>query len=187
MVEVEEEDDRLDLADGQDLWKRLFHTLREQGYITPLEAPPGPSTGDVCEYHSRALGHSLECCKEFREEIASLTERGLIRREEVRPEGSFLSNSQSDLDWYGKIDLKEEMDLDDLLNEEDFKGYRIEEMPDEDTWKDVDFSKLLQFPCLIVPRGFETPEFETFYDMETRSLTCGNTTKRWPCTQRMSS
>jgi hypothetical protein len=36
------------------------------------------------------------------------------------------------------------MDLDDLLDEEDFKGYRIEEeMPDEDTWREVDFSKLL--------------------------------------------
>ena len=54
MVEVEEEDDRFDLAGDQDSWKRLFHTLKEQGHITLLEAPPWPSTGDICEYHSRA-------------------------------------------------------------------------------------------------------------------------------------
>ena len=33
------------------------------------------------------------------------------------------------------------MDLDDLLDEEDSKGYYIEE--DTDEWRDVDFSKLL--------------------------------------------
>ena len=54
MVEVEEEDDRFDLAGDQDSWKRLFHTLKEQGHITLLEVPPWPSTGDICEYHSRA-------------------------------------------------------------------------------------------------------------------------------------
>jgi hypothetical protein len=30
--------------------------------------------------------------------------------------------------------------------------------------EDVDFTKLFQFPCLIVPPGFETPEFEIFYE-----------------------
>ena len=97
-----------------------------------------------------------------------MTERGLIRREEERPEGSRPSYYPSDLDWYGEIDLddilEEEMDLDDLLDEEDSKGYRIEE--DSDEWRDVDFSRLLQFPCLIVPRGFEIPEFEIFYEYE---------------------
>ena len=57
------------------------------------------------------------------------------------------------------------MDLDDLLDEEDSKGYCIEEETlDADTWKDVDFSRLLQFPCLMVPCGFETPKFEMFYE-----------------------
>ena len=54
------------------------------------------------------------------------------------------------------------MDLDDLLDEEESKGYRVEE--DADEWRDVDFSRLLQFPCLIVPRGFETLKFEIFYE-----------------------
>ena len=35
---------------------------------------------------------------------------------------------------------------------------------DSDEWRDVDFTKLFQFPCLIVPPGFETPEFEIFYE-----------------------
>uniref|UniRef100_A0A2N9FS67 Reverse transcriptase domain-containing protein n=1 Tax=Fagus sylvatica TaxID=28930 RepID=A0A2N9FS67_FAGSY len=130
------------------------------------EAPPGPSTGNTCKYHSGALGHALECCKEFRDEIASLTEKGLIRREEERTEGSRPLYDPLNLDWYEEIDLddilEEEMDLDDLLDEEDSKGYRIEE--DADEWRDVDFSRLLQFPCLIVPRRFETPKFEIFYE-----------------------
>ena len=55
MIEIEEMDGQLDLADNQASWKRLFHTLKEQGHITPLEAPLGPSTGDACEYHSGAM------------------------------------------------------------------------------------------------------------------------------------
>ena len=35
---------------------------------------------------------------------------------------------------------------------------------DTDEWRDVDFTKLFQFPCLIVPPGFETPKFEIFYE-----------------------
>jgi hypothetical protein len=35
---------------------------------------------------------------------------------------------------------------------------------DTDEWKDVDFTKLFQFTYLIVPPGFETPEFEIFYE-----------------------
>ena len=122
--------------------------------------------GNTCEYHSRALGHGLECCKEFRDEIANLTERGLIRREEERTEGSRPLYDPSNLDWYGEIDLddilEEEMDLNDLLDEEDSKGYRIEE--DANEWRDVDFFRLLQFSCLIVPCRFETLEFEIFYE-----------------------
>uniref|UniRef100_A0A2N9FW93 Reverse transcriptase domain-containing protein n=1 Tax=Fagus sylvatica TaxID=28930 RepID=A0A2N9FW93_FAGSY len=166
MVEIEEEDDRFNLIGDQASWKHLFHTLKEQGHITPLEAPPGPSTGDTCEYHSGARGHSLECCKEFKDEITSLTERGLIRKEETQPRGSYQPYDPSDLDWYAELDLdnilEEEMDLDDLLDEEDSKWYYIEK--DADEWRDVDFSRLLQFPCLIIPRGFETPEFEIFYE-----------------------
>jgi hypothetical protein len=165
MIEIEEVDDRFGLTSDQASWKHLFHTLKEQGHITPLEAPPRPSTGDICEYHSRARGHSLECCEEFKKEIASLMGKGLVRREEIPSRESCQPNDPSDLDWYADLDLdnilEEETDIDDLLDEEDARGYYLEE--DTDEWRDVDFSKLLQFPCLIVPRGFETPEFEIFY------------------------
>ena len=83
MIEIEKVDGRFDLADDQASWKHLFHTLKEQGHITPLEAPPGPLTRDVCEYHSGARGHSLECCEEFKKEIASLMEKGLLKKEEI--------------------------------------------------------------------------------------------------------
>uniref|UniRef100_A0A2N9HZ22 Uncharacterized protein n=1 Tax=Fagus sylvatica TaxID=28930 RepID=A0A2N9HZ22_FAGSY len=118
MVEIEEgNEERI-------LWRRLFYTLEKKRHITPLEAPPGPSTGDACEYHSGARGHSLECCEEFKKKITNLMENGL-------DEGA---------DW----------------------GYFMED--DTDEWRDVDFTKLFQFTYLIVPPGFETPEFEIFYE-----------------------
>uniref|UniRef100_A0A2N9HNG3 Reverse transcriptase domain-containing protein n=1 Tax=Fagus sylvatica TaxID=28930 RepID=A0A2N9HNG3_FAGSY len=71
MVEIEEgNEERI-------LWRRLFYTLEKKRHITPLEAPPGPSTGDACEYHSGARGHSLECCEEFKKKITNLMENGL--------------------------------------------------------------------------------------------------------------
>ena len=45
------------------------------------------------------------------------------------------SDNPSNLNWWEKIDLE------DLLDEEDSKGYRIEE--DADEWRDVNFSRLL--------------------------------------------
>uniref|UniRef100_A0A2N9GY56 Integrase catalytic domain-containing protein n=1 Tax=Fagus sylvatica TaxID=28930 RepID=A0A2N9GY56_FAGSY len=123
MVEIEEgNEERI-------LWRRLFYTLEKKRHITPLEAPPGPSTGDACEYHSGARGHSLECCEEFKKKITNLMENGL-----------------------------DEMDLDNLQDEGADWGYFMED--DTDEWKDVDFTKLFQFTYLIVPPGFETPEFE---------------------------
>ena len=71
-----------------------------------------------------------------------------------------------DLDWYAELNLdnivEDEMDLDGLLDEEDDRGYFMKD--DTDEWRNVDFSELLQFPCLIAPPGFETPEFEIFYE-----------------------
>jgi hypothetical protein len=166
MVEIEEEGDRFDLAGDHTLWRRLFHTLKEQGHITPLEAPPRPSTRDACEYHSGARGHSLECCEEFKKKIVSLMEKGLVGREEIPLGRNCQPYDPSDLDWYAKLNLddilEDEMDLDDLLDEGDARGYYMED--DTDEWRNVDFSELLQFPCLIAPRGFETPEFEIFYE-----------------------
>uniref|UniRef100_A0A2N9GTJ6 Reverse transcriptase/retrotransposon-derived protein RNase H-like domain-containing protein n=1 Tax=Fagus sylvatica TaxID=28930 RepID=A0A2N9GTJ6_FAGSY len=110
------------------------------------DAPPGPSTGDACEYHSGARGHSLECY------------------------------DPSEFDWYAEINLddivEDEMDLDNLQDEEADWGYFMED--DTDEWRDVDFTEFFQFPCLIVPPGFVTPEFEIFYedgDPELRNLT----------------
>jgi hypothetical protein len=71
MVEIEEG------GEERILWRHLFYTLKEQRHITPLEAPPGPSTGDACEYHSGARGHSLECCEEFKKEVTNLIGKGL--------------------------------------------------------------------------------------------------------------
>uniref|UniRef100_A0A2N9H3P4 Reverse transcriptase domain-containing protein n=1 Tax=Fagus sylvatica TaxID=28930 RepID=A0A2N9H3P4_FAGSY len=140
MVEIEEgNEERI-------AWRRLFYTLEKKRHITPLDAPPGPSTGDACEYHSGARGHSLECY------------------------------DPSEFDWYAEINLddivEDEMDLDNLQDEEADWGYFMED--DTDEWRDVDFTEFFQFPCLIVPPGFVTPEFEIFYedgDPELRNLT----------------
>uniref|UniRef100_A0A2N9I5E6 Uncharacterized protein n=1 Tax=Fagus sylvatica TaxID=28930 RepID=A0A2N9I5E6_FAGSY len=54
-------------------------------------------------------------------------------------------------------DQHEEIDLEDFLDEENLKGYRIdEETLDEDTWEDDDLPDLL--PHLMVPRGLDTLE-----------------------------
>uniref|UniRef100_A0A2N9GYX8 RNase H type-1 domain-containing protein n=1 Tax=Fagus sylvatica TaxID=28930 RepID=A0A2N9GYX8_FAGSY len=140
MVEIEEgNEERI-------LWRRLFYTLEKKRHITPLEAPPGPSTGDACEYHSGARGHSLECCEEFKKKITNLMENGLVGREEIPSERSHQPEDPSDFDWMKEADW----------------GYFMED--DTDEWKDVDFTKLFQFTYLIVPPGFETPEFEIFYE-----------------------
>jgi hypothetical protein len=92
-------------------------------------------------------------------------EKGLVK-EEIPLRESCRRYDPSELDWYADLDLdnilKEEMDLDDLLDEEDTRGCYLEE--DTNEWREVDFSKLLQFPCLIMPYGFETPEFKIFYE-----------------------
>jgi hypothetical protein len=160
MVEIEEgNEERI-------LWRRLFYTLEKKRHITPLEAPPGPSTGDACEYHSGARGHSLECCEEFKKKITNLMENGLVGREEIPSERSHQPEDPSDFDWYAELNLddivEDEMDLDNLQDEEADWGYFMED--DTDEWKDVDFTKLFQFTYLIMPPGFETPEFEIFYE-----------------------
>ena len=166
MVEIEEEGDQSDRASDRISWRRLFHTLERQRHITPLEAPPGPSTGDACEYHSGARGHGLENCEEFKKEVASLEERGLVKKEEIPSGGDCQSYDPSDLDWYAELNLddivEDEMDLNDLQGEGNDWGYFMED--DSDEWRNVDFTELFQFPCLIVPPGFETPEFEIFYE-----------------------
>ena len=156
MVEIEEEGDQSDRASDRISWRRLFHTLERQRHITPLEAPPGPSTGDACEYHSGARGHGLENCEEFKKEVASLEERGLVKKEEIPSGGDCQSYDPSDLDWYAELNLddivEDEMDLNDLQGEGNDWGYFMED--DSDEWRNVDFTELFQFPCLIVPPGF---------------------------------
>jgi hypothetical protein len=160
MVEIEER------GEERIAWRRLFYTLEKQRHITPLEAPPGPSTGDACEYHSGARGHSLECYEEFKKKVTDLREKRLVGREEIPSEGSHQPNDPSDFDWYAELNLddivEDEMDLDNLQDEGADWGYFMED--DTDEWRDVDFTKLFQFPCLIVPPGFETPGFEIFYE-----------------------
>uniref|UniRef100_A0A2N9H5A0 Retrotransposon gag domain-containing protein n=1 Tax=Fagus sylvatica TaxID=28930 RepID=A0A2N9H5A0_FAGSY len=130
MVEVEEGNEE-SIA-----WRRLFYTLEKQKHITPLDAPPGPSTGD-------SLG-----------------------REEIPSKGSRQPDDPSDFDWYAEINLdnivEDEMDLDNLQDEEADWGYFMED--DTDEWRDVDLTEFFQFPYLIVPPGFVTPEFEIFYE-----------------------
>jgi hypothetical protein len=160
MVEIEER------GEERIAWRRLFYTLEKQRHITPLDAPPGPSIGDACEYHSGVRGHSLECCEEFKKKVTDLMEKGLVGREEIPSEGSHQPDDPSDFDWYAELNLddivEDEMDLDNLQDEGDDWGYFMED--DTNEWRDVDFTKLFQFPCLIVPPGFETPEFEIFYE-----------------------
>jgi hypothetical protein len=160
MVEVEEGNEE-SIA-----WRRLFYTLEKQKHITPLDAPPGPSTGDSCEYHSGARGHSLDCCEEFKKKVTDLMENGIVGREEIPSKESRQPDDPSEFDWYAEINLddivEDEMDLDNLQDEEADWGYFMED--DTDEWRDVDLTEFFQFPYLIMPPGFVTPEFEIFYE-----------------------
>uniref|UniRef100_A0A2N9FKF0 Retrotransposon gag domain-containing protein n=1 Tax=Fagus sylvatica TaxID=28930 RepID=A0A2N9FKF0_FAGSY len=122
MVEIEEGRMRRERI----AWRRLFYTLEKQRHITPLDAPPGPSTGDACEYHSGARGH--------------------------RPRMLSIWMTSWKMRWISITYKDEGADW----------GYFMED--DTDEWRDVDFTKFFQFPCLIVPPGFVTPEFEIFYE-----------------------
>uniref|UniRef100_A0A2N9HAY6 Uncharacterized protein n=1 Tax=Fagus sylvatica TaxID=28930 RepID=A0A2N9HAY6_FAGSY len=142
MVEIEEgNEERI-------AWRRLFYTLEKKRHITPLDAPPGPSTGDACEYHSGARGHSLECCEEFKKKITNLMENGLVGREEIPSERSRQPDDPSEFDWYAEINLddivEDEMDLDNLQDEEADWGYFMED--DTDEWRDVDSHRILPIP-----------------------------------------
>jgi hypothetical protein len=83
--------------------------------------------------------------------------RGLNERETRMAALEDESDNPSNLNWCEKIDLE------DLLDKEDSKGYRIEEETlDANTYWEIDFSDLFCFPHLIIPRGFKVPEFEKF-------------------------
>uniref|UniRef100_A0A2N9HJZ6 Uncharacterized protein n=1 Tax=Fagus sylvatica TaxID=28930 RepID=A0A2N9HJZ6_FAGSY len=124
MVEVEEGNEE-SIA-----WRRLFYTLEKQKHITPLDAPPGPSTGDSCEYHSGARGHSLDCCEEFKKKVTDLMENGIVGREEIPSKGSRQPDDPSEFDWDEEADW----------------GYFMED--DTDEWRDVDSHRILPIPVL---------------------------------------
>uniref|UniRef100_A0A2N9F574 G-patch domain-containing protein n=1 Tax=Fagus sylvatica TaxID=28930 RepID=A0A2N9F574_FAGSY len=64
-----------------------------------------------------------------------------------------------------RSDQYEEVDLENLLDEEDLKGYCIEEGTfDEDLGEEADLPNLL--PHLMISRGLETLEFEVFREHE---------------------
>ena len=110
MVEIKER------GEERITWRRLFYTLEKQRHITPLDAPPGPSIGNACEYHSGARGHSLEYCEEFKKKVIDLMEKGLVGREEIPSEGSHQPDDPSDFDWYA------ELNLDDIVEDERSKS-----------------------------------------------------------------
>ena len=75
-----EEDDRVNLNTIQVPWRKFFYALKAQGYLGLVEAHNEELSENGCEYHSNAQGHSLEDCEEFKKEVASLADRGIIRK-----------------------------------------------------------------------------------------------------------
>uniref|UniRef100_A0A2N9GVN1 Retrotransposon gag domain-containing protein n=1 Tax=Fagus sylvatica TaxID=28930 RepID=A0A2N9GVN1_FAGSY len=118
-------------------WRRLFYTLEKQETHHPVRRT--------------ARGHQQGTA---------------LGREEIPSKGSRQPDDPSEFDWYAEINLddivEDEMDLDNLQDEEADWGYFMED--DTDEWRDVDLTEFFQFPYLIVPPGFVTPEFEIFYE-----------------------
>uniref|UniRef100_A0A2N9EG40 Reverse transcriptase domain-containing protein n=1 Tax=Fagus sylvatica TaxID=28930 RepID=A0A2N9EG40_FAGSY len=89
-----------------------------------------------------------------------------LGREEIPSERSHQPDDPSDFDWYAELNLddivEDEMDLDNLQDEGADWGYFMED--DTDEWRDVISPNYSNSHALIVPPGFETPEFEIFYE-----------------------
>uniref|UniRef100_A0A2N9GT02 Retrotransposon gag domain-containing protein n=1 Tax=Fagus sylvatica TaxID=28930 RepID=A0A2N9GT02_FAGSY len=141
--------------------------------ITTNPLPKHPEGGvnmvEVEEGNEESIAwrrHSLDCCEEFKKKVTDLMENGIVGREEIPSKGSRQPDDPSEFDWYAEINLddivEDEMDLDNLQDEEADWGYFMED--DTDEWRDVDLTEFFQFPYLIVPPGFVTPEFEIFYE-----------------------
>uniref|UniRef100_A0A2N9FER3 RNase H type-1 domain-containing protein n=1 Tax=Fagus sylvatica TaxID=28930 RepID=A0A2N9FER3_FAGSY len=134
MVEIEEGNEE-SIA-----WRRLFYTLEKKKTHHPVRSTTGAiNRGRITGWWGEKKYHR---------------------------KGSRQPDDPSDFDWYAEINLddivEDEMDLDNLQDEEADWGYFMED--DTDEWRDVDFTEFFQFPCLIVPPGFVTPEFEIFYE-----------------------
>uniref|UniRef100_A0A2N9HXE1 Uncharacterized protein n=1 Tax=Fagus sylvatica TaxID=28930 RepID=A0A2N9HXE1_FAGSY len=102
--------DEIDLTTMSISWRPLFHALREQGYLTLMEALEGPLEGDVCEYHSGAQGHSLECYEEFKKEVNSLVARGLIRKRGEQPKEDCMMINKLRFSPHEKMNFQARMD-----------------------------------------------------------------------------
>uniref|UniRef100_A0A2N9HJI6 Retrotransposon gag domain-containing protein n=1 Tax=Fagus sylvatica TaxID=28930 RepID=A0A2N9HJI6_FAGSY len=178
----------------------LYPILIEKNLISPIVLRPynGPQRRDfdqnlTCDFHFGEVGHSVNKFQQLRHRVQDLIDHGILKGS-----GRLVGSSQwpsiveapiSHLEGArthhpirsttGAINrgyniVEDEMDLNDLLDEEEPRGYYMED--DTDEWRSVDFSELLQFPYLIVPRGFETPEFEIFYE----NVTCEGSGKSQP-------
>uniref|UniRef100_A0A2N9EXC6 Reverse transcriptase domain-containing protein n=1 Tax=Fagus sylvatica TaxID=28930 RepID=A0A2N9EXC6_FAGSY len=112
------------------------------------------------------LGEKEDTSPQFKKKVTDLMENGIVGREEIPSKGSRQPDDPSEFDWYAEINLddivEDEMDLDNLQDEEADWGYFMED--DTDEWRDVDLTEFFQFPYLIMPPGFVTPEFEIFYE-----------------------
>uniref|UniRef100_A0A2N9GCF7 Reverse transcriptase domain-containing protein n=1 Tax=Fagus sylvatica TaxID=28930 RepID=A0A2N9GCF7_FAGSY len=169
----------------------LYPILIEKSLISPVVPRPynGPQRRDfnpnsTCDFHFGEVGHTVENCGQLKHRVQDLIDHGVLKFEGLpnittnplpnHPEGekkyhqkgSRQPDDPSEFDWYAEINLddivEDEMDLDNLQDEEADWGYFMED--DTDEWRDVDFTEFFQFPCLIVPPGFVTPEFEIFYE-----------------------
>uniref|UniRef100_A0A2N9HUN9 Retrotransposon gag domain-containing protein n=1 Tax=Fagus sylvatica TaxID=28930 RepID=A0A2N9HUN9_FAGSY len=110
---------------------------------------------DACEYPLGGKRTQPRVLREFKKKVTDLMEKGLVGKEEIPSGRDCQSYDPSDLDWYAELNLddivEDEMDLDSLQDEGDEWGYFMED--DTDEWRNIDFTKLFRFPCLIVPPG----------------------------------
>ena len=118
-------------------WEPLFHELRRQGLLTLPEAPEGSAEVDICKYHSGARGHNLQSCKEFKEEVASLIVRGLVRKRREQSEGDYMTIDQLRLSPHERTNFQARMNR----IKEDFEEF-CEKKKEE-----------LEKPTTVVPLG----------------------------------
>ena len=77
------------------------------------------SSERICEYHSNAHGHNLEDYEDFKKEIASLCEQGIIRKKIVEPARECMMINWVRFSPHEKVDFQARMEK----TKEDFEEY----------------------------------------------------------------
>uniref|UniRef100_A0A2N9GKY7 Integrase catalytic domain-containing protein n=1 Tax=Fagus sylvatica TaxID=28930 RepID=A0A2N9GKY7_FAGSY len=170
--------------------KSLISPIVPKPYNGPQRRDFNPNS--ACDFHFGEVGHTVENCGQLRHRVQDLIDHGVLKFEGLpnittnplpkHPEGGVNMVEWGEKKYHQKevvnqmtppsstgtrrsiwmTSWKTRWISITYKDEEADWGYFMED--DTDEWRDVDLTEFFQFPYLIVPPGFVTPEFEIFYE-----------------------